>query len=607
MTTKMKLAIASVALCVLHASADQLAYVPVSGAVDVIDIDTHAVSGIPLGAVPAEMALTPDGQFAYVALPATTAGQINNTVAVVSTASKSVVATIAVGDEPSGVAITPDGQFVYVSNAEWNSVWVIATATNSVVATIVTGNTPYEIAMSPQGDFVYSANYGSNSISVISTASNSVTKTIPLTGSTLYLVISADGKRLYAQSGSGIAVIDTATDSVLSNITLPSAPSGLVITPDGHFLYTVTGQYFTGFFVSVIDTSSGTVVATIPEPVAGTAELAMTPDGTQVYVSNRYAQTLTVISTATNTVLNSIPTGSNPSAVVFVTSPVAAPALISFNPTNVAGGASTTGTVILSAAAPAGGAAVSLTSNAFAVSVPASVVVPAGSKTVNFPVTTFAVANEYPVTVTATYNGASVTAQITLSPVGQVSVSSVSVNPVEVAGGVTANGTVTLSGPAPAGGVSVELWTNGAPAFVPMSIAIPAGSTTGSFPVTTNWEPSVMEGTLTAFYNGFSRTAAITVTPEPTLLSLSINPTIAQLVRTVGTVTLTEPAPVGGAVVYMWTSGTVASVPVSVFLPAGQLVVPFTVTPASVSVATQATITAFYLGASTTQTITINP
>jgi hypothetical protein len=87
------------------------------------------------------------------------------------------------------------------------------------------------------------------------------------------------------------------------------------------------------------------------------------------------------------------------------------------------------------------------------------------------------------------------------------------VNPTTVKGGVSATGTVTLGAPAPTGGFSVALWTNGNPAFVPSSITIAAGATTGTFSVTTLSVSSTLQGTITAFYNGASKTTTISVTP----------------------------------------------------------------------------------------------
>jgi YVTN family beta-propeller protein len=58
--------------------------------------------------------------------------------------------------------------------------------------------------------------------------------------------------------------------------------------------------------VSVIDTSSNTVVATI---TVGTTPVgvAASPDGTRIYVVNQAANTVSIINTATNTVVGTLP------------------------------------------------------------------------------------------------------------------------------------------------------------------------------------------------------------------------------------------------------------------------------------------------------------
>src|SRR5581483_8556868 len=116
-------------------------------------------------------------------------------------------------------------------------------------------------------------------------------------------------------------------------------------------------------------------------------------------------------------------------------------------------------------------------------------------------------------TVTAFYSGAIKTAAISVTPVVTAGLASGSINSASIPGGTSATGTVTLTAPAPGGGLVVYLWTNGSPAFVPASITIPAGSTTGAFNVTTITVSSSMQDTITAFYQGASQTAVVTVTP----------------------------------------------------------------------------------------------
>jgi hypothetical protein len=87
-------------------------------------------------------------------------------------------------------------------------------------------------------------------------------------------------------------------------------------------------------------------------------------------------------------------------------------------PTSVTGGAASTGTVTLTAAAPPAGISVSLASSNAAVSVPASVTIPGGQASATFTASTGTVSSPSAVTVTATAGGISRTATLTVNPPG---------------------------------------------------------------------------------------------------------------------------------------------------------------------------------------------
>jgi hypothetical protein len=100
----------------------------------------------------------------------------------------------------------------------------------------------------------------------------------------------------------------------------------------------------------------------------------------------------------------------------------------------------------------------------------------------------------------------------------------------------------------------------------------------------------------------FEQGSTTTVPPPPppaptvTLSSLTLNPTgvIGGLQSSTGTVTLSAPAPAGGANVALASSNGAASVPSSVAVPAGATSATFTVNTSIVVVATSATISATY-------------
>src|SRR6266849_9865267 len=63
--------------------------------------------------------------------------------------------------------------------------------------------------------------------------------------------------------------------------------------------------------VSVIDTATDMVIATIPVGLSPFG-VAVSPDGSKVYVTNEFSTTVSVIVTATNTVSATIPVGLPP-------------------------------------------------------------------------------------------------------------------------------------------------------------------------------------------------------------------------------------------------------------------------------------------------------
>jgi hypothetical protein len=191
--------------------------------------------------------------------------------------------------------------------------------------------------------------------------------------------------------------------------------------------------------------------------------------------------------------------------------------------------------------------------------------------------------------------------------------SAVTVNPSSLVGGVGSTGMVTLSAPAPSGGAVIALTSsNTSAATVPGSVTVAAGVTSASFAVTTAAVNGSTQVTLTASYNGISRTTTLTVTPEPppaSLQGVTLNPmSVTGGTTSQGTVTLTSTAPTGGAVVTLTSSNTgVAVVPDSVSVAAGATSATFAATTSTVSASTPVTITAAHNGVTRTATLTVNP
>jgi len=114
--------------------------------------------------------------------------------------------------------------------------------------------------------------------------------------------------------GNSISVIDTATNTVVGDpIPVGDNPIDVAVSPDGTTVYV---SNFDSGNVSVIDASTNMVIATIAVG-GGPVGVAVSPDGTTVYVVSNNTDSVFVIDTATNMVVgDSIPVGSTPENIV---------------------------------------------------------------------------------------------------------------------------------------------------------------------------------------------------------------------------------------------------------------------------------------------------
>jgi YVTN family beta-propeller protein len=233
----------------------------------------HVVATVTVGWGPLGVAVTPDNEEVYVTNfgqdSTLVAGAVEgNTVSVIRTSSNKVVATIPVGNLPAGVAIRPDGKRVYVTSRRMNKVWVIDTATHTVVDTIPVQIEPANLAFTPNGQRAYVTNFGSNSVSVIDTATETVLPVpdgdaIKVGFVPIGITITPDGTRAYVVNvfSNDVSIIDTATNTVVGTINVGFGPRAAAMTPDGARAYVTN---FLNNTVFEINTATNTVEGVIP-------------------------------------------------------------------------------------------------------------------------------------------------------------------------------------------------------------------------------------------------------------------------------------------------------------------------------------------------------
>ena len=260
------------------------------------------VARIPTGSDPLSVLMTPDQRYLFVANTGGSEGTSENRVTVIETATHQVAANIEVDNAPLDLALSADGQLVYVTNSQSKSISVIEVASltvrNRIRVPVARG--PYGVAVHPDGKRLYVTDIDGNQVLVVDTARRATVGRIDVIEEPRSLVISADGKRLYVSGGDfgddgggGIAVVDTESESVVTTILIDAGIFRLALSPDGSWLY---GTDRSNAQLVVVDVAQNRVVNTVKVLPEGeeTRDLYVSRDGSQIYVANQESNDLVI-------------------------------------------------------------------------------------------------------------------------------------------------------------------------------------------------------------------------------------------------------------------------------------------------------------------------
>jgi YVTN family beta-propeller protein len=222
-------------------------------------------------------------------------------------------APIALGNGPIDVAITPDGQTAYVSNITDSTVTPITLATHTVGTPIAVTGGAFAVAITPDGSTVYVT--GGNEVTPIDTATKTAGTPIPVGSQPEAIAVTPDGKTVYVvdNGSNSVTPITVATDTAGTAIPVGSRPDGVAVTPNGKTVYVANFGDNTVTPITVATNTAGAAIAV----GAGPAGLAVNPNGTSVYVTNFIDGTVTPITVATNTAGPAIRVGDSPRSVAF--------------------------------------------------------------------------------------------------------------------------------------------------------------------------------------------------------------------------------------------------------------------------------------------------
>ena len=268
--------------------------------------------------------VSPDNRFFYLGKR----GQVG--LRVFDVATHAIVTDVSVSSNAIDFAFTRDSRFMYVMHDTTGAtVEKIDLSTHSIVGQ-VTGFPTALLAtndsgvLSPDDQLLYvtfasiTPSATESGVAIIETTTNTVVDFIPMVGFPSGIVMTPDGRFLYVNGrvSGGMWVIDTATRAVPATINVrPSTQSRIDITPDGRFVYVgVEAGFQQPDELDVIDTSTNTIVQTIVnfEGAQALWGVAVSPDGSLVYVVAQDRGKVFVLDQATNSVVTAVSVPGNP-------------------------------------------------------------------------------------------------------------------------------------------------------------------------------------------------------------------------------------------------------------------------------------------------------
>ena len=191
--------------------------------------------------------------------------------------------------------------------------------------------------------------------------------------------------------------------------------------------------------------------------------------------------------------------------------PSAPQSSFAFDSPFVVGGKTSTATINLPAAAPAGGTQVKLTNTRpGAATVPDTLHIAAGATTATFSLITTVTPNYQPALITATLNGETLSNTLTVAPLLAV----ITFTPSVAAGDTAKTGTIFLNDIAPSGGALITLISDQPNLVaVPPAVLVTEGQVKATFTVIVRPIAAPTSVTITASHSGAMETAQLTVVP----------------------------------------------------------------------------------------------
>lgn len=300
-----------------------------SGTVSVLDVvNVRLDREIPIGQNPVDIAVSPTRNEVYVVNSGTPQGQ--GSLSVIDAEKNTVAAVIPLHRLPVWVSVEPDGKLAYVANSGSNFVSVIDLASRREVEQIGTGEQPAEARISPDGKSLVVPNRGGDSVTIAAIAARpqddrvravftgcpGASDAVILPDSSKTFVACSAGHQVMAIALANSKFNPSGPDRVEALMDVGRAPVQLALKPDGGELFVLNSLSDTISEVVTTTNDVGGAYSIGDDPVSG----IVTADNSLLYVANLHSQWVTAYDIGDGRRLYpSIHVGDGPSAMAFST------------------------------------------------------------------------------------------------------------------------------------------------------------------------------------------------------------------------------------------------------------------------------------------------
>ncbi len=275
---------------------------------------------------------------------------------IIDRATRTEITRLPVGREPHHLIASPDGKEVLIGSTATNELLGLDIKSGERKRLVKDIIDPYHLGFSPDGKWFVTTAYRLDHVDIFHADGFKLAGRIFIDGLPSHLAFDADSKTVYVtlQQSGRVAAFDLATQTLKWNVPVGNAPAGVLMLPDNKRLLValtgedgfvtmdptngaVTGRLQTGkgahnfwpkgdgrhYFlsnrvegtVSLIDTQGEPkLVGSIRIP-GGPDCMDITPDGKELWVTQRFLRRVAIVDIAQLKVVGSIPVGKSPHGV----------------------------------------------------------------------------------------------------------------------------------------------------------------------------------------------------------------------------------------------------------------------------------------------------